>query len=107
MIERRIYSSYAFSENEREKGKTNYEIYKELQDKAQVIHQSQLENITDEMKNQKAYILDYQHGYGHTKYKVISNPFNLSTLELALVADGGNLCFGYRTEGNLIVIHTD
>ena len=41
------------------------------------------------------------------KYKVVDNPFGLSEDHLALIADEGNLCFGYRTDGSLIVIHTN
>jgi hypothetical protein len=101
MIERRIYSSYAFTADEREKSKINYEIYK----KAIVV--SREENATEEIKTEKSVVLDYKHGYAHTVYKVLSNPHKLSTLELALICDGGNLCFGYRMEGSNIVIHTD
>lgn len=86
-LEKRIYSSWAFTENEREKSKVNYEIYEKIKDKAEVKWVGS--------------------GYGHTKYEVISNPENLTTEELALICDGGNLCFGYRTEGDLIVIYTD
>lgn len=87
MLERRIYNSWAYSQNETEKSEINREIYEEIKDKAEV------EWVGS--------------GYGHTKYKVISNPNNLSELELALICDSGNLCFGYRTEGGFIVIHTD
>ena len=86
-LEKRIYSPWAFTENEREKAKINYEIYKEIKDKAKVKWLGS--------------------GYGHKKYEVVSNPHNLSREELALICDGGNLCFGYRTDGDLIVIHTD
>jgi hypothetical protein len=104
-LERKIYSSYAFSENEREKMKINYEIYQELKKKAAVVYRE--EDTTEEMKKEKSVLLDYKHGYGHTVYKILSNPHNLSMLELALVCDGGNLCFGYRIEYGNIVIHTD
>lgn len=87
MLERKIYSSWAFTKNETEKSKINQEIYQEIKDKAIV------ECVGS--------------GYGHTKYRVLSNPDNLSTLELALICDSGNLCFGYRKEEDLIVIHTD
>lgn len=86
-MERRIYSGWAFSKNESEKSKINYEIYQEIKDKATLKCLST--------------------GYAHKKYKVVENPEDLSTKELALIADSGNLCFGYRTEGELIVIHTD
>ena len=104
-IERKIYSSFAFSENEGEKAQINYEIYKELKEKAVVIYHA--DKATEELLKEKTVILDYKHGYGHTDYKVLSNPHNLSILEMALVCDGGNLCFGYRTSGNIITIHTD
>ena len=47
------------------------------------------------------------HGYGNITYKVLSNPFNFTEDEQALICDGGNLCFGYRKLGNLITIYTD
>src|SRR5699024_6377420 len=62
-LEKRIYSPWAFTENEREKAKINYEIYKEIKDKAKVKWLGS--------------------GYGHKKYEVVSNPHNLSREELA------------------------
>ena len=32
---------------------------------------------------------------------------NLSDHDCAIIADGGNLCFGYRMEGQKIVVYTD
>ena len=87
MVAKKIYNSWAFESNASEKGQMNREIYQEIKDKAEVEWAGS--------------------GYGHTKYRVVSNPHNLSALELALICDSGNLCFGYRTEGDLIVIHTD
>jgi hypothetical protein len=106
VVERRIYSSYAFSENEGEKGNINYQIYKEdLEPKAKQF--SSKNKPTEEDLNQFTCYECAGHGYAHTKYRILSNPHKLSTLELALICDGGNLCFGYRMEGGLIVIHTD
>ncbi|WP_291567120.1 MULTISPECIES: hypothetical protein [unclassified Clostridium] len=87
MLDMKIYSSWAFTENEEEKARVNYEIYNEIKNKAKV------ECIAS--------------GQSNVKYKIVSNPDNLSTLELALICDRGNLCFGYRTEGEHIVIYTD
>jgi len=87
MIERKIYSGWAFSENAQEKSEMNREIYNEIKSKAKI---------------RSAGV-----GYAHSKYEVLDNPENLSILELALICDGGNLCFGYRVEGRYIVIHTD
>lgn len=86
-VEKKIYSGWAFSENELEKKDMNYKIYQEIKDKA-------------ELKLVKI-------GFAHNTYKVVSNPEDLSTLELALIADNGNLCFGHRLDGERIVIHTD
>jgi UDP-N-acetylmuramyl pentapeptide synthase len=104
-MERRIYSSWAFSDGEREKAKINSEIYKELKEKAIVVYRE--DDATEDLKRQKSVLLDFKHGYAHTDYKILSNPHKLSTVELALVCDGGNLCFGYRTSGSIITIHTD
>jgi len=87
MIEKKVYTSWAFQDNEDEKAKMNREIYKEI--------------------HGKAVVKCVGHGYAHTKYEVIENKHNLSTKELALICDRGNLCFGYRKEGNLIIISTD
>lgn len=87
MLEKKIYSPWAFSENESEKQKINYEIYQEIKDKAIVKFVGS--------------------GYAHSKYKIVSNPDNLNITELALICDSGNLCFGYRTRGDLIIIYTD
>jgi hypothetical protein len=46
-------------------------------------------------------------GYAHIKYKVLRNAPGLSIKDLAIICDQGNLCFGYRTEGTLICVHTD
>ena len=87
MIEKKVYSGYAFTENSDEKMKMNREIYEEIKDKAKV---------------------EFHHvGYGHAAYRVIENPEHLPKIKLALICDSGNLCFGYRTEGDLIVIYTD
>ena len=46
-------------------------------------------------------------GYAHVKYTVLKNAPNLTDREIALLCDGGNLCFGYRVEGNTICVYTD
>ena len=46
-------------------------------------------------------------GYAHSKYRVLKNAPGLPTQDLAIICDEGNLCFGYRTEGSVICIHTD
>ena len=45
--------------------------------------------------------------YGGAVYKVLRNAPKLSTRDLAIICDAGNLCFGYRVEGSYIVVYTD
>ena len=105
-IERKIYNSYAFTENEREKGAMNYQIYNEdLKPKAKQFYGDS--QPTEQDTKEFACYKCIKHGYGHTVYRILSNPHNFSTLQLALICDDGNLCFGYRMEGCNIVIHTD
>lgn len=86
-LEKKVYSSWAFTKDEDAKYAMNRIIYEEIKGKATLAFAG--------------------YGYNHEKYEVVDNPHNLSTDELALIADKGNLCFGYRTEGKYIVIHTD
>ena len=46
-------------------------------------------------------------GYAHNKYRVVKNAPRLSTKDLAIICDDGNLPFGYRVQGGLIYVHTD
>lgn len=104
-IEKKIYSLWAYTENEDEKCKINHEIFEELKPKTKQVYISNPAS-EDDLNKYMCYEC-VQNGYGHQKYRILSNPHNFSTLQLALVCDKGNLCFGYRTEGDLIVIHTD
>lgn len=45
--------------------------------------------------------------YAGAKYKVLQNKPNLSTKDLAIICDSGNLCFGYRVESGYIIVYTD
>lgn len=104
-MERRIYSPWAFTENAGEKATINDTIYKEeLKPRAREFYNE--EPTAKELEEFTCY-RRVSSGYAHTKYEILSNPHNFSTAELALICDSGNLCFGHRTEGKLIVIHTD
>lgn len=100
-LQKKIYSSWAFTENESEKGNINREIYKELCKKYK-ISRYEVENPDD-----YDIVLDRTSGYNHSTYRVIKNTTNLSQLELALICDSGNLCFGYRMDGSLFYIFED
>ena len=105
MLERKIYSKWAYSDNSEDKSRINKLIYKEeLEPKSKQFYDCQ---PTDEELKILTCYQKVGYGYGNTKYKILSNPFNLTELELALICDAGNLCFGYRKESNYIVIYID
>jgi len=104
-MERKIYNAWAFTDNAGEKGAINRQIYEEdLRPKAKEI--GSREPAKGDLEKYTCYKL-VGIGYGHKKYEILSNPHNFSALELALICDEGNLCFGYRVEDNCIVINTD
>lgn len=88
-MEKKIYSGWAYTENEKEKASINREIYEEIK------HLGKAERIGT--------------SYGCATYRVTSTTDRkLTSHEMALIADQGNLCFGYRSDGpNIVVIYTD
>lgn len=106
-----VYSPWAFHEDENIKMRANQAYYQVLKEKACVMRQREIDTMDSEdyesLIQNKAILLFDGYGCAHNKYKIISNLQDLSKDELALVADGGNLCFGYRMEDGLIVVHTD
>lgn len=102
-LERKVYSSYAFKEDECEKSRINHEIYGELKEKWRIIDSKESYNpVTKchEPINFDDYDLVYvrKAGYAHGEYTILKNATDLSDNELALIFDGGNLCFGYTKE---------
>lgn len=101
-MERKIYSPWAFTENEKEKFKINYEIFKELKQKYKIYrNDTQIDLVDGVDLNFDDYdvIIGRKPCYCHGKYKIYKNTPELSNDELALLCDGGNLCFGYTYEG--------
>lgn len=102
-LKKEIYSSWAFKENGREKAKINMEIYKELTEKHKtIVSARKIEN-----PEEHDVVIEYNVGYGHWLGRIIVNKPNLSNDELALLLDGGNLCFGYGLRDGGIAIYTD
>ena len=108
-----ITSGWAMKEDPQEKGKTNYEAYLELREKYKIwssglkkyVGKGQYEPI-----DQDKYDVIYEcvgTGYANKRYRVYKNAPNLAKDELALICDGGNLCFGYCSMGNEITVYTD
>lgn len=85
---------------------THYDRYKELEEQYKIKHGTY--GLTpDTINNYDVVIECIGTGYAHKKYRVISNKPQLSIEDLAIICDCGNLCFGYRTEGSIICVHTD
>lgn len=97
MVEKKVYSSWAFSKNESEKCKMNCEIYKELKSKYKIKCKYFNESL-EKLINDYDIIYEYSsHSYRRTSYVILKNGPNLSNDELALIVDEGNLCFGYSS----------
>lgn len=98
MIERKIYSDWAFYPDEEEKHKMNQEIYNELIEKYKVYHGSPF-YLDYDLSDYDIAIYRAPH-YNHKLFRVLKNKPQLSELELALLCDEGNLSFGYTIEPN-------
>ena len=110
MLDRKVYSGWAFKDDGDEMARINMEIYKELKPKIKMCYidyRTKIVQCTNEDMEKYCCIVPDGHGYGNQQYKVLSNPHNLSNDELALVCDGGNLCFGYRGGYTSFIIYTD
>lgn len=97
-MEEKIYNGWAFSQNEREKGQINSEIHEKLQDKHR-IYRSDLQYTPDVNHEDYDVIIGRKADYKHAVYNIIKNGPNLTTDELLLICDGGNLCFGGASLG--------
>ncbi|GHV34272.1 hypothetical protein FACS1894187_04510 [Synergistales bacterium] len=110
MIEKKIYSSWAFKANENEKAAMNAEIHKELTEKHRVFRNDSKKGLHDgEDCNFADYdvIIGRSAQYKHALYHIHKNAPNLSIEELALLCDHGNLCFGYTVKGAEIYVSED
>lgn len=113
MIQKQIYSPWAYTPNADEKRKMNIEIYNELKEKYKIAYG--LTKWNPEKKSEEPIVIDEydivikfsSSGYAHTRYKILKNKPKLSPLELALICDRGNLCFGHDIRGGEICIYID
>lgn len=102
-LERKAYSSYAFEKDEREKSKINHEICEELKGKWRISDFKDRYNAKTRERepiNFDDYDLVYTRkaGHCHGEYTIHKNVTDLSDDELALIFDGGNLCFDYTKQ---------
>jgi len=109
-MERKIYTPWAFSENEREKGLINREIYIELMGKHSIFRHDRKTNLTDGVDcsfEDFDVVIGRKPGYHHALYRIYKNAPELTMDELALICDGGNLCFGYMMDAGHIRVSED
>ena len=101
MTKNKIYSKWAFTENESEKAKSNRDAYNELKEKYKILKLSDGNHRrpTEEELENHDIVYSRKACYHHGEYIVYKKPRELTELEMALICDGGNLCFGYTTGG--------
>lgn len=106
----KIYSRYAFTENGAKKYENNRAVYKKLQNKYSVFrHDYKINLVHGKDCDFDCYdvVIGRKPEHGRALYRVYKNTPNLTTAELALICDGGNLCFGYTTRENEICVWED
>ena len=95
-----------FSENEDLKGRINAEIYRELKNKYKIYRHDT--NFNPEVNlDEYDVVIGRKPGYNHAVYNIIKNGPSLTTNELLLICDGGNLCFGGTRYGNQLRVSED
>lgn len=103
-LERKVYDSWAFTDNEPEKRKINKEIYQELCSKYKILKVGRdafgktnepFSTPTFEDLANNDFVYARRACYGRGEYKIYKCPNELTLDEIALICDEGNLCFGY------------
>lgn len=112
MVEKKVYSGWAFTANEMEKRDMNLTIYKELCKEYKIKRWSLWDTVSlDSLKKEYDFIYEQVgQSYGSVGYHILKAPEKLSELVKALIVDKGNLCFGHYREdarGEYITIFTD
>lgn len=93
-MEERIYNSWAFSVNEGEKGRINRKIYLELKNKYKILQVFNFDEPTEEQLSNNDIVYSRKACYLHGEYILYKAPSDITTDELLLIFDEGNLCFG-------------
>lgn len=93
-MEERVYNSWAFSDNEEEKGEINYKIYLDLKNKYKILQIADFSEPTEEQLLNNDIVYSRKACYLHGEYTLYKAPTDITTNELLLIFDKGNLCFG-------------
>lgn len=106
MLERKIYSGWAYTVNEEEKAQINKEIYVELCKKYKISFS--LPETEEEAEQYDIIVHFCRSWYASCEYEIVKRPEGVTDDEIALICDRGNLCFGYcRSAANRCQIYTD
>ena len=100
-MSRKIIYGYGISQEQRE---INNKIYNELYP---MFKYAKNNDYSNEDLSKYVVFSGLGYGYANHSYRIHSNPYNLSDDEIALVLDRGNLCFGYRRNGDVFTIYID
>lgn len=104
-----FYSEWAFSDMERSAPKLNREVLDEYRKALsyRVIYGDNFEHKRPEFTGDDELILRESICFGRNVYEVIEKPEWMTMAEVALVADTGNLCFGFASNSNSVTVYTD
>ena len=100
-MSRKIIYGFGISQEQRE---INNKIYNELYP---LFKYAKNNDYSNEDLSKYVVFSGLGYGYANHSYRIHSNPYNLSDDEIALVLDRGNLCFGYRRNGDIFTIYID
>lgn len=108
-MEKKVYSSYAFKENESEMMNINRQIYEELKEKYRILKVSDIDHKapTSEELEQNDIVYSRKACYAHGEYRIYKCPDEITLDEVALICDDGNLCFGYRGNKEFLSVSED
>lgn len=108
-MEKKIYNSWAFTQNEEEKFKINKQILEELENKYKICKVSDINHKepTKEQLEENDIVFSRSAEYLQGDYRIYKCPDEINVDEIALICDDGNLCFGYRGDRKHIIVYED
>ena len=105
----KFYSEWAFSDMEGSAPKLNRQVLDEYRKALdyRMVWSDNFEHGRPGFTGEEVLILRERNGYNKNVYEVIEKPEWMTMAEVALVADTGNLCFGFSATGNSVSVYTD
>jgi len=87
----------------------NRQIYEELEERYKILKVSDIDHKapTSEELEQNDIVYSRKACYAHGEYRIYKCPNEVTLDELALICDGGNLCFGHRGDKKFLSVSED